>query len=522
MSLDISRRRAFSQGRLQRPDIWRTVAWFALLLALPLVIFGIFAFYLFNADYAVTRTREAAQAARQAAELGDVAGAALDDKAAGAINQITAALDAGGPQMLRNMRVASFVNEVRFLLVHDRDGHVIPVVTGTLESESELLQRFGGLFASLRDQLADESGPASKAGVWTVSDTLVSFVQCQRLTESRDICVTFDEITLDPVLEEALDTASAKLGDRLLVLRDPLGRALWSHGPPNLSTSTISDLSGSMRGWRMETSTPPVAHHGLLPLIAITVPLIGSWLLLIWYMYRNQQVRLQESTFRSEMTAKLSHDLRTPIANLRLYTDLLLRRSGDEAAVNRYGAVMRAEVERLALLADNTIVYGRTAAPAPVRLEEAVPDAVVDTTIARYENLFAARGSTVEIAHDAPRAGLFDRVSFERILINLIDNANKYAPGRILVTTSEADGTLTLSVRDFGRGLDPSSQAKMLALVQPGGSAKDGFGLGLVVVRELAEANGGRVTIENADPGLRVTASMKIKGVAKEEAKCPS
>ncbi len=514
MSLDISRRRAFSQGRLQRSDIWRTVAWFALLLALPLVVFGIFAFYLFNADYAVTRTREAAQAARQAAELGDIASAALDDKASRAIGQITAALDAGGPDMMRNVRVASFVNEVRFLLVHDRDGHVIPVATGTLESENELLQRFGTLFASLRDQMASESGSAPKASTWTVGETLVSFVQCQRMTESRDICAIFDEITLDPMLEETLDKASAKLNDRLLVLRDPLGRALWSHGPPDLSTSAISDLSGSMRGWRMETSTPAVAHHGLLPLVAITVPLLGSWLLLIWYMYRNQQARLQESTFRSEMTAKLSHDLRTPIANLRLYTDLLLRRSGDEAAVNRYGAVMRAEVERLALLADNTIVYGRTAAPAPVRLDEAVPDTVVDATIARYENLFAAAGSTIEVAHNAPRAGLFDRVSFERILINLIDNANKYAPGRILVSTAEADGMLTLSVRDFGRGLDPSAQAKMLALVQAGGGAKDGFGLGLVVVRELAEANGGRVTIENAEPGLRVTATMKMKGSA--------
>lgn len=105
-------------------------------------------------------------------------------------------------------------------------------------------------------------------------------------------------------------------------------------------------------------------------------------------------------------------------------------------------------------------------------------------------------------------------MSFERILINLINNANKYAPGRILVSTAEADGMLTLSVRDFGRGLDPSAQAKMLALVQAGGGAKDGFGLGLVVVRELAEANGGRVTIENAEPGLRVTATMKMKGSA--------
>jgi signal transduction histidine kinase len=506
MSLDMSRRRAFSQGR----SAPRTVLWFAVLLALPLAVFGIFAFYLFNADYAVTHAREAAQAAQKATDLGDLAGTALETKADHAIAQISAALVKGGPDVMRNLRVASFVNEVRFLLVYDGDAKVIPLATGTLETENEFLRHFSGLFSTLRAQI-DAAGNPPVAGGWTVGEELISYIRCRRADGKRDVCVLFDEITLDPLFEETLDNASAKLNDRLLVLRDPVGRALWSHGPSNLSTSAIADLSGPMRGWRMETSTPAVAHHGLLPLLAITVPLIGTWLLLIWYTYRNQQARVLESTFRSEMTAKLSHDLRTPIANLRLYTDLLLRRSGDEAAVTRYGGVMRAEVERLALLADNTIVYGRTSAPAPVRLESAVPDGVVDATIARYENLIAAGGSTIEVTHNAPRAGLFDRMSFERILINLIDNANKYAPGRIHVATDEANGLLTLSVRDFGPGLDPKLQAKLTAVVQPGGGAKDGFGLGLVVVRELAEINGGHVNVENADPGLRVTATMKIK-----------
>jgi signal transduction histidine kinase len=521
MTLDLSRRRAFSHGRPQRPGASRAVLWFAILLALPLAVFGIFAFYLFNADYAVTRTRETAQAARQAAELGDIANAALEAKADRAIDQVAAALSKGGPDLIRNLRVASFVNEVRFLLVHDRDGHVIPIVTGTTDSENDFLQRFGGLLSTLREQMDSAEESVSKVGIWAVGDSQISYLRCERMSAMRDICVVFDEITLDPVLEEALDTASAKLNDRLLILRDPVGRALWSHGPQELSTSTISDLAGSLRGWRMETSTPAVVHYGLLPLIAITVPLIGCWLLLIWYMYRGQQARLMESAFRSEMTAKLSHDLRTPIANLRLYTDLLLRRSGDEAAVSRYGAVMRAEVERLALLADNTIVYGRTAAPGPVRLEDAIPDAVVDATIARYENLFAAAGSQIEVEHGAQQSGLFDRMSFERILINLLDNANKYAPGRIVVSTREAGGLLSLSVRDFGPGLDSAAATKVTTLVQPGGGAKDGFGLGFVVVRELAEANGGTVSVENADPGLRVTASVKIKGSAKEP-KCPS
>lgn len=523
MNKDSFKRRAFLLGRPHRRDIWPTVAWFAVLLALPLVVFGIFAAFLIDADYAVTRTREVAQAARKVAALGTVANDAIDAKAGHAVAQIRDAL-ANGQDVLRNVRVAAFVNEVRFLFVHDRDGHVLPLAIGTLETENDFMQRLGGAISTVRSELSDVSGPTfSKTGLWTVGDTLISFVYCERDKEARDICVVFEEITLDPVLEVALDAATAKIDDRLIVLRDPAGRALWSHGPTSLSTSTITELTGSMRGWHMETSTPSSTHRGLLPLTAITVPLIGCWLILVWYMYRNQQARLMESTFRSEMTAKLSHDLRTPIANLRLYAELVSRRADDEEAVRRYSAVLSAEIERLALLADNTIIYGRTAAPAPIRLDEAVPDAVLDATIERYQNLFAVTGSTMEVTHNASRAGRFDRMGFERILINLLDNARKYAPGRIEIATHEADGMLYLSVRDYGPGLDPASKDHLLAHSLAANRVKDGFGLGLVVVRELAEANGGKLAIKDTDPGVRLTASMKFIATASaQEAKCPS
>jgi hypothetical protein len=522
MKMGSLRRRAFLLRRAHRPDLWGTVTWFAVLLALPLIVFGIFAAFLIDADYAVTRTREVAEAAKKVAALGAVAGDAVDAKADHAIGQIHDALARGGADMLRELRVASFANEVRFLYVHYDDGRVIPLATGTMETENDLMRRLGSAIYTVRSELPRQAGGSSRFGLWTIGDTVISFVYCARDSD-RDICVVFDEITLDPVLEEALDTAAAKIDDRLIILRDPAGRALWGHGPPNLSTSTISELAGSMRGWHMETSTPPGTHQGMLPLTAITVPLIGCWLLLVWHMYRNQQARLVESDFRSEMTAKLSHDLRTPIANLRLYAELVARRAGDKAAVRRYCDVLSAEIERLALLADNTIVYGRTAAPAPIRLDEAVPDAVLDATIERYKNLFAAGGSTIGVTHNAPRAGHFDRMGFERILINLLDNASKYAPGRIEVATREEDGMLYLSVRDHGPGLDPASNAQLFVPLPAGGGAKDGFGLGLVVVRELAEANGGTVKIEALNPGVRLTASMKIVEKASAEgAKCPS
>ena len=75
------------------------------------------------------------------------------------------------------------------------------------------------------------------------------------------------------------------------------------------------------------------------------------------------------------------------------------------------------------------------------------------------------------------------------------------------MATSQDAHTLTLSVRDFGQGFDEAYRAKLDDSQKKG--TKDGFGLGLAVVRDLAAANGGKITIENCDPGARVTVTMK-------------
>ena len=223
-----------------------------------------------------------------------------------------------------------------------------------------MLQRFSGALTAARSELSTRTQHKSgKTGLWTADSLGLSFVRCLREPNSLDICVVFDENALDPVLEVALNAATAKLTGWLLTLRDPAGRAIWSHGSATASTSAISDLQGSMGGWHMGASPPTGAHWGFLPLTAIIVPLIGCWLFVVWHIQRSQRARLRESSFRSQMTARLSHDLRTPIANLRLYVDLAGRRADDSDAVRRYCEILQAEVERLALLADNTVAMAR-------------------------------------------------------------------------------------------------------------------------------------------------------------------
>lgn len=526
MSSVFAVRRAFGLGGgglggTDRREGWRAVAWFAVLLALPLTVFGIFAALLINSDYAVTRTKELATATEQIAKLDLVMRHAIENRANATIADARAALrDDKDPTA--GLRLTSYTNEARFILIHRADQQIFPPMSGATYSEQEALKRFAAPIAAARSELATSPQRKSRiTGFWTADSLGLSFVRCLREPDTLNICVVFDESALDPVLEVALNGAATKLAGWSLTLRDPAGRAIWSHGKSTTSTSAIAGLGGPMGGWHMEAAPPPSTHWGWLPLTAIIVPLIGSWLFVVWHMYRSQRTRLHESNFRSEMTAKLSHDLRTPIANLRLYADLTARRADDGPSVRRYCEILSAEIERLALLADNTVVYGRSAVPRPLRLDEAIPDSVLDAIIERYESLFAATGSTIEVTHHAPNRCRFDRMGFERILINLLDNAGKYAPGLIKVATKQDGNNLTLSIRDFGSGFDETCRAKLAAPHKSG--AKDGYGLGLAVVRDLAEVNGGKIIVENLDAGARVTISMKTSAATRPpEAQCPS
>ncbi len=125
------------------------------------------------------------------------------------------------------------------------------------------------------------------------------------------------------------------------------------------------------------------------------------------------------------------------------------------------------------------------------------PGAFARKILARYEKLLAASGAHYELTCAAEQNLRFDTVAFERILINLVDNARKYAPGRIKVSIDWRDGMLALTVRDFG------------ATATGDKSVKPSHGMGLAIVQELTRANGGGFSLSGADPGLCATATIK-------------
>jgi two-component system OmpR family sensor kinase len=185
--------------------------------------------------------------------------------------------------------------------------------------------------------------------------------------------------------------------------------------------------------------------------------------------------------------ADASHELRTPLTALR----------GNVAFVARHGATpeviedLERDADRLAQLADDLLVLSR---------EESgnePPDEIVDITALVAE--LAAHDGVDAVVED-PVSVRGDRAALERAVENLVQNARKYGPpeGRITVTAAGTDGHALVTVSDEGPGLQPYEAEHAFRRFWRGRSSGNGSGLGLPIVRAIAERHGGRAYAEGA------------------------
>ncbi len=285
-------------------------------------------------------------------------------------------------------------------------------------------------------------------------------------------------------------------------LRDPFDRVVWRHGETTASFQSFV-LSGALHNWTIELSGASAPERSTLGRLALAAPLALVWLLLVFQARRAQNALLAESSVRAGLATRLSHDLRTPLANLKLYAELISRKAADVPEVSRYCKVLTEEIDRLDLLAGETIFRGDALSRNDSAAASVDAGALARRIVARYERLLAASGARCEIECGVDRLLRFNVVAFERILINLIDNARKYAPGCIVVSLGWRDGLLSLAVRDFGGGAAGGDSAV----------ATPSHGMGLAIVQELTRANGGGFSLSGANPGLCARATLLAEEV---------
>ena len=227
---------------------------------------------------------------------------------------------------------------------------------------------------------------------------------------------------------------------------------------------------------------------------------------------------------RMELTAAISHDLRTPLASVRAMVEALDDHVvSDEQEVRRYYRTMRREIERLNRMIDDLFELAQLDAGA-LRLERrmiALHEIAAEVIDAMQPQAQRA-GVTIDLSmEDGLPELLLDGARIERVTANLLRNALEHSPsnGRIDVSVYAENGYIALRVSDTGEGIEPaeldrvwerfyrSEQSRHRA---PG--VADGAGLGLAIVRGFVDAHGGAVDVEST-PGEGATFTIRIPRV---------
>ncbi len=229
----------------------------------------------------------------------------------------------------------------------------------------------------------------------------------------------------------------------------------------------------------------------------------------LWMIHRVLQRERKLNALKSDFVAGVSHELRAPIASIRLMADALEqgRINGDTA--KEFHRLISKEGARLSTLIENVLDFARIEQNRKEwRFGETDLTGLVGETVSLMQPLAAERDITLR--GDVPAEGLSIRAdagALQQALVNLIDNAIKFSPAAstITVTLSADEAGSRISVSDNGPGIPKSEHLRIFEKFHRlGGELRretQGSGIGLSLVKAIAEAHQGQVALDSAPGG---------------------
>jgi signal transduction histidine kinase len=318
-------------------------------------------------------------------------------------------------------------------------------------------------------------------------------------------------------------SALARVSDLELRLQgQPLERL--SATPASRYASTLPELSGTLLHRArlsppfgdMEllfgvNSLPPAAGTGLLAwvTIALTAVLCGGF----FFMYRLAAEQMRLARQQQDFVSAVSHELKTPLTSIRMYGELLKSGWADEAKKQTYYDYIHGESERLSRLIDNVLQLARlTRSTRKLDLQRFAVTELIDMIRSKVDTQVERAGFELQLRNEAPPHTEIDIDAdcFTQIVINLVDNALKYSTAAEtkaieIACRLESDGALLFTVRDFGPGVPKAQMKKIFELFyRPSDELTRetvGTGIGLALVRQLADAMHASIDVRNCEPG---------------------
>jgi signal transduction histidine kinase len=243
---------------------------------------------------------------------------------------------------------------------------------------------------------------------------------------------------------------------------------------------------------------------------------IGVVTLRVAAVAERERARVEAEATRRQMVAAVSHDLRTPLASLRLLVEAVDDEIVDEETRRRYLATMRTNVDSLSTMIDELFELSRIeAGDIEWSIRQVELGMLVDETVAAMQPEAGAKGVEIRtLLSDEELRARADPEKIQRVLFNLIRNAIRHTPadGSVTVRATTDRSGVEIEVADTGDGIPAADRERVFDAFFRGGEdasrSSDGAGLGLAVSRAIVEGHGGRIWLEPGGDGTRVRFSL--------------
>ena len=221
--------------------------------------------------------------------------------------------------------------------------------------------------------------------------------------------------------------------------------------------------------------------------------------------------RLERATSQQRrFVADASHELRSPVANVRAALEVALAHP-DRAAWPEVAAEVGAQNERMGRLVEDLLLLARAEAGEAGRRDTDVDLAAV---AARVRDAPKPRRVPIRFEADDGAIVRGDAAQLERVVENLVENAQRHAATAVVLTVARRGRTVELAVADDGAGVPEADQRRVferfVRLDEARSPRSGGAGLGLAIVAEVTAAHGGTVRVGDAGPGALFTVRLPL------------
>ena len=229
------------------------------------------------------------------------------------------------------------------------------------------------------------------------------------------------------------------------------------------------------------------------------------------YFYLENNRQLLESSTKVNFVNQVSHELKTPLTNIRMYAELLQNRlSPEDAKSSKQLNVIVSESQRLSRLINNVLSFAQQEKnKITISKRDVSIDLILENVIEHFQPLLERKKITTSINRNANKKIKADKDALEQVIGNLLSNIEKYVPNnsKVEIETTQTDQWTTITISDNGPGIPANQQQRIFdAFHRISNKLSDGIsgtGIGLSISRELVVMHGGDLLLLNSETGAK-------------------